>query len=172
LRLRHGRKQTLHAIGQGDGRSSAFAPWVSSISTTARCRARAVCARHRLTGSCYAPQHSSACKDFRSCSSAGPAPEKHPAQSPRQTRSPVMRRRSKNHRLVLVDKLLEIGLPVTGHKSLLPTIPQECAGWMQRVTQLWRKSSERQGAREQGAREQDWPARCSSDPASGPTLLV
>ena len=35
----------------------------------------------------------------------------------------------KDHRLVLVDELLEIGLPGSGHKSLLPSIPQGNAGW-------------------------------------------
>ena len=35
----------------------------------------------------------------------------------------------KDHRLVLVDELLEIGLPGSGHKLLLPTIPQGCASW-------------------------------------------
>src|SRR5580698_2352273 len=49
----------------------------------------------------------------------------------------------KDHRLVLVDQLLEVGLPVTGHKSLLPSIPRECAERDAEDTGSSRKSSEK-----------------------------
>src|SRR5208337_2594372 len=132
LRLGHGGKQALHAIGQGRG-------------TFFRLRAVGLVDLDPLVNTAHAPPAQGI---------GGPAHSDAPQPQQRMQRSfdlaqmPVELQKNilrdffrqaavaghaqgerKDHRLVLVDKLLEVGLPGSGHKSLLPSNPQGDAGW-------------------------------------------